>query len=231
MTTIEKIAALKPNRILDVLPADVFSHDAGEPEGKHFTLHDGNCYEWYWALGRYYKPRSVLEIGVRYGYSVVSICAGAGKQVRLVILMDNEEYVAGSLDVALSNVKTTEVCYYVYANRVNSQSVCRLPAGVHHENMGGVPVGVQSFFPLQSEGGQFFGYEMVSIDGDHSYAGTLHDLNLTLNVSRVVVVDDYHFLGDVRRAVDHFVAEHSDVIAERFVIPSFRGTAVIEYKQ
>ena len=213
MTTFEKIAALKPNGILDVMPESVFSHDAGEPEGKHFTLHDGNCYEWYWALGRYYKPSSVLEIGVRYGYSAAALCGGGGVMCGSVTCIDNEQYVPGSLDIAQRNILGVNGAVGTAMFRCDSQKMVRMPTVV------------------SSSRGLVYERELVSIDGDHSCEGTRHDLNLTLNVSRVVVVDDYNFLGDVRRAVDRFIGDHSDMIQEHFVIPSFRGTAVIQYKQ
>lgn len=213
MTTIEHITSLKPNRITDVLPVELFSHDAGTPEGKHFTLNDGNCYEWYYAIGKHYEPSSVLEIGVRYGYSLTALVAGAmasgENDVDYVMGIDNEEYVPGSLAVAEKNVRAICKCAYIVTFNDNSQDVFKL---------------------LETDPYEPQPWGIISIDGDHSEKGTRHDLNLTINQCLVVVVDDYFFIADVQRAVDRFVAAHDDMIAEWFTIRSFRGTAVIEYK-
>lgn len=53
-------------------------------------------------------------------------------------------------------------------------------------------------------------YDLVHVDGDHSYAGALHQIAFAWALGpRVMLVNDYTFLDDVRRATDVFAAEHA----------------------
>jgi len=67
-------------------------------------------------------------------------------------------------------------------------------------------------------------YDLIHVDADHSFTGALHDMAFAWGLGpRVMLVDDYDFLEDVRRAVNTF--------AERQTVPfkhwqSYRGWAV-----
>jgi hypothetical protein len=67
-------------------------------------------------------------------------------------------------------------------------------------------------------------YDFIHVDGDHSFAGALCDIAFAWGLGpRVMLVDDYLFLGDVRRAVETFAAHQG--LPYR-VWKSFRGWAV-----
>lgn len=70
----DQINALRPRSILDVVPREVFI-ELGQPGYEH--IGNGNCFEWKYAIAKWLQPKSILEIGVRYGYSLCSfLCAG-----------------------------------------------------------------------------------------------------------------------------------------------------------
>ena len=76
----DQIAALKPASIFDKVPRDFFLEDGNK--GAEY-IRSGNCYEWKYAVSAFLKPKSVLEIGVRYGYSLASFAFGSPKLERI----------------------------------------------------------------------------------------------------------------------------------------------------
>lgn len=161
------------------------------------------CYEYYYRVGEFYKPKSILEIGVRFGYSLLTLIKGSG-HVSFAEGWDTEEYVPESNSTAgkliYSRVPaTTEI----YLNRVDSQQVHKL----------------NDF------------YDLISVDGNHDEDPTYHDLSLTVGHCKVVIIDDYDFLGSVTRGVNRFIEEYSEAIEKWCYLPSFRGTIVIQFKK
>tara|TARA_R100001244_G_scaffold25113_4_gene25594 strand:- start:56475 stop:57041 length:567 start_codon:yes stop_codon:yes gene_type:complete len=73
-------------------------------------------------------------------------------------------------------------------------------------------------------------YDLVHIDGDHSYDGKVQDLELafgSLSPDGVIVVDDYNpNLGiEVKRATDDFAKKHDLKVT---VLPTFTGHALLQ---
>jgi hypothetical protein len=67
-------------------------------------------------------------------------------------------------------------------------------------------------------------HDLIHVDADHGFAGALHDMAYAWGLGpRAMLVDDYHFLGDVRQAVDAFAAHHGLPFK---VWKSYRGWAV-----
>lgn len=196
---IDRLKAVKPDTILAMIEQKFYEND--NYRNKSEWTSDGNCYEWYYATGKLFQPKHILEIGVRFGYSVYAIALGAGK-VKVIDGWDTEEYVKGSNEIAQNAIAERLPNTKVVVRNINSQGV---------ESLGR-------------------SYDLISIDGDHSVQGTLHDLRLSLGKCKVVITDDYDFLGSVKEAVDKFLEENIDAIAEWCYIPSYRGTIVIVYK-
>ncbi len=168
---------------------------------KNDYVYSGNCFEIYYGLSQLVKPSSFLEIGVRFGFSFLPLMMGS-PHLEYAKGYDNEEY--GNNAIATENIKTH---YWGSAQfdieNVNTQTLEKLD--------------------------RF--YDLISIDGDHSYNGKLHDLALTIGHCTYVILDDYDYHSDVRRAVDAFVAEHRDKMEAAEYIPSFRGSFLIKYKK
>lgn len=67
-------------------------------------------------------------------------------------------------------------------------------------------------------------YDLIHVDADHAFPGALHDMAFCWGLGpRVMLVDDYDFLDDVRHAV-HTFAEHQMIPFKLW--KSFRGWAV-----
>jgi hypothetical protein len=69
-------------------------------------------------------------------------------------------------------------------------------------------------------------FDLVHVDGDHSYAGCLHDLGLAARAAENVLVDDYDSHPEVRQACRTFLAQHPDVTAE-YIDDGLRGNLLL----
>jgi hypothetical protein len=53
-------------------------------------------------------------------------------------------------------------------------------------------------------------YDLIHVDGDHTFAGALHQMAFAWGLGpRVMLVNDYTYLQDVRRATDAFAKQQS----------------------
>jgi predicted O-methyltransferase YrrM len=196
----EKILNLTPLSILDKINSDFFI-EIDQEEHKSY-IKSGNYYENYYALASYYQPKSILEIGVRYGYSLGTMIS-ASNIIKKVTGIDNDEYSLGSLEVAKNNIKK-----YINSNielNFSLQDSHKIEKLEYHD--------------------------MIHIDGDHSYDGKLQDLKLTIGACKVVIIDDYLQFSEVNRSTNTFISYNKDIIENTYVLDNhIRGTMIIEYK-
>jgi hypothetical protein len=73
-------------------------------------------------------------------------------------------------------------------------------------------------------------YFLIHIDGDTTFSGTFHDLELTKKKAKVVLISNFYDIREVRGAVQRFVYDNNDIIKKSYILNSFRGTYVIEYR-
>jgi predicted O-methyltransferase YrrM len=198
----EEIEKLKPNSIHDIItPNFFFELGTGHDE----YLKSGRYYEYYYAISKYYQPKSILEIGVRYGYSLGSMIKGSDN-IQKVLGLDIDAYEKNSLKIAEENIKTN----------INPNIEYEFLLKSSHEF---------------SELPDF--YDIIHIDGDHSYEGKVQDLNLTIGHCKVVIVDDYnndYFLDVIKNATNNFVEKNKEYIKNTYFLDSARGTFIIEMK-
>ena len=195
---LNKIIENKVDNILNYIDNDMFSMEKNDPV--HDYILSNNCYEWYYTIAKVLKPKSILEIGVRFGYSLVSMMKGAENSIEYVLGMDNDSYIHNSTQLARGycelvkpNITTIDV--------VNSQKIQKLD---RH-------------------------FDLVHIDGDHTYNGKIYDLNLIKNNCIYCIIDDYDFIDSVRKATDDFMLDNTSIIKNKLYIPSFRGTMILEF--
>jgi hypothetical protein len=160
----------------------------------------GNHYELYYAISKMYDPTSILEIGTRNGYSLYSMMLPP-KTLRRVDGYDiNLEYIEKSIE-SLTPVAEDKKIHLNLQVR-----------------------DTQKINELSTE------YFLINIDGDSSFEGTFHDLNLTKKKSKVVLVSNFYEIREVRSATQRFVYDNSDLIKKSYIVDSLRGIYVIEYK-
>jgi predicted O-methyltransferase YrrM len=196
---IKEILQHKPQSIFDVCDADFF-FERNDPKHAEY-IESGNYYEIYYAICKYFQPKRILEIGVRYGYSLYAM-ASACDEIDWVVGYDIDDYEKGSIEIANKNLRDKLGRDRAIVINRNSQNLIKLNEV----------------------------YNLIHIDGDHTYNGKVHDLNLTLNATQVVIVDDYTHIPLIKKAVDEFCQQNADKIETHFLITSARGTYIIKYK-
>lgn len=138
--------------------------------------------------------RSVFEFGALVGYFLVT-AADACPNLRSFRWIDPEIALPGSNELCLANLKSV--------------------------------LGTAGFgwWPAYNFDHALRDADVVHVDGDHSYSATLIDLTLGLAMRpRLLLVDDYQAIGEVRAATDDF-ARYMGLDVEE--ITTANGLAVI----
>jgi hypothetical protein len=172
--------------VLGVLKALPHVHPA-DPGMDWFSSPD--YYPVYAAVGRLLRPRTLLELGARLGYSLVALAHGSRRLTRFW-WVDNESYLPGSNAACRENL---EAYFRAWRPDLPPPRVRFAPSW---EGLGGGegPAGLPSW-----------GVDLAHVDGDHSYEGKLRDLKRVWDRARVVLVDDYR-LPSVGAAVREWAA-------------------------
>jgi hypothetical protein len=198
------------DQIIANKPKSIFEHIPEEYFFKYDVqpyVSSGNYYEWMYAISKTIQPTSFLEIGVRFGFSFLPVLLGSHK-LKYAHGWDLETYG----NVAFSREQLKEYyhgdCIWDIAH-ADSQQIKELP---HF-------------------------YDLINIDGCHDYDCKMHDLRLTVGKCKYVIIDDYDYLSEVKRAIIDFIDEvgeswgKTSKIEWATYIPTFRGSMLIKYKE
>jgi hypothetical protein len=157
-------------------------------------------YPWYWAIGRAFRPTSILEIGTRFGYSLASLIKGSERVAR-VVSYDMELDHAGSIDYVETYLHRRYPEIVVRSVRVDTQTLDALPV-------------INALVDL------------AHVDADHSEEGCYRDCALAFVAicdGGWLVIDDVGAVaGDprARRGADRFLLERGLV---PIFVDSYRG--------
>lgn len=140
-------------------------------------------FQQYWAdycgVARHFKPRGILEVGVRFGYTAFCLAWGS-PCFELYLGLDNESYQADSCRVArdwLAQRGLPGPCMVQFCD-------------------------TQQGLPVEAI------FDLVHVDGDHSALGALNDLVLCwpkLRPGGVLILDDY-WTPEVAEAARRFMS-------------------------
>jgi hypothetical protein len=147
------------------------------------------------------QPHSIVEIGVRAGYSAAAFLSAAADCTYLGLDLDTDAY--GGWPGALVVARTMLGKHFggrAKVLTVNTQRLESLPCG---------PV------------------DLVHVDGDHSLDGCRHDLRLAARVARWILVDDIEWQAPVRAAANECVLRHGYRCLE---LPTVRGDLLIDVR-
>lgn len=163
-----------------------------------------NNYVWWWAIGRVECPRTIAEIGVRFGYSLWTLTGGVvghhpPEAVELWCYDAEADYGQKTNDVFLATFAKYGFTN-IHMHAVDTQKLATLA----------IPTPV----------------DLVSVDGNHSESGVYHDCRLAYGALRpggLMVVDDTQ-PGDVRDGCERFCEDFKLPFA---YLNSYRGIHII----
>jgi hypothetical protein len=164
-----------------------------------------DCYPAYVAMGERFRPRRILEMGAFEGYGLASFWLGAGPAVERLDWVDNESYLPDTNLHCLENLR--------HVGRVMGWPLPKMAYATSVERLlvpeAGAPV-----------------YDLIHVDAGHDYQTAYRDMLVAWHKGpRVMLVDDFDFLPEVREAVLAF----SRTFRAPFVpVASFRGWALFQ---
>ena len=152
-----------------------------------------------WSISKAIQPTSILEIGVRYGYSARAFLDASPKAQYLGLDADLNTFGGseGAIDWAKNSLKFDNV----QVVRENSQSLEKFP------------------------GDQ---YDLIHVDGQQDGDGTFHDLNLALNQGRHILIDGYLWTRENFHAVNEWLWLNKAAIEWVIIIPGYAGEMLIK---
>lgn len=191
------IIKLKPPSIIDVLGKEFFGTELEHRLGP--IIKSGQHYELYYALCKYYKPKSIIEIGVRSGFSLASMIAGNPDIIKAVGI-DDESYSIDSNQIALNKIKAVFPQKDIEIIKAKSQTM----------NLNGV-------------------VDIIHVDGDHSLQGALADMIKFQNNCAIMIVDDFLMIDEVHEAIDAFKYISRHRLYLDYALPTITGLKVFEF--
>jgi predicted O-methyltransferase YrrM len=156
-------------------------------------------YHYYYDQIKRFDASSVVEIGVRAGYSAYAMLSANPKM----------HYVGYDIDTPNSHGFGQGM--FAYAQEMLRREFPQADLQFKCQD-------TQKLSKLDEE------FHLASIDGDHSDAGCTHDLELCFKAATILLVDDYDFLTEVGSAVNRFIKAH-DLRHE--YVKNFRGMMII----
>ena len=187
LTKEELLEKVKECPFYNQIPVFFTNEDKENFYGKHAF----RKYAFYYTYVKLFKPETILEIGVRNGYSLLSMMSA-----------DENVYIDGvdnETEKTFENVKK-------YKN----------------ENVRLIHETSDKFFEINrsqvfgNDKYQFSGidmYDLIHIDGDHSYEQCKKDITNAFEIANdIIVIDDSIAIGTVKQALEEVLEANRDKI-------------------
>lgn len=189
-------------KVTHITDPDVIG-DLLQPMDKDAPFVSGdNNYVWFYSIGRYYKPKKIVEMGTRFGYSMKAFIMGAG--------WSSYCYSLYSYDLECDGIKTLDIFENYFRNNL----------GIKDLHINKVDTSALSSLGVSSA-------DLCLVDGYHTTEGCYHECELgyeSLKVGGVLVVDDVNY-DFIRIGVERFCNERN---LSYTYLPSLNGIYLIE---
>ena len=209
--TLERIAVLRHGET----DTEIIG-SAKQPQDTFVDMHE--TYTWYYAVGKAVAPRNVLELGVRYAYSAISLLKGAdwaGANGLHFTGIDSESDGVSSNLTAMDNIASS----FNWVERSRIEDYCRIFKSdtkcIHETNS-----------VINGRGP----FDLVHIDGDHSEQGILNEISIAktwVRAQGVILIDDLD-THHVLEAANNLCADYG--IAP-IILPTFHGTMLVDIRK
>lgn len=139
------------------------------------------AYKYKHLIARVLQPKSILEIGVRYGYSAHAFLTAA-----------NVSYTGVDIDDPVVNSMGEQTCAWAFGMLWRTIEAPRLEL-------------VKMDTQKEDIRGRVKPADLVHVDGDHTFEGATRDIERGWELTQVaMLVDDYIRIPEVRDAVELF---------------------------
>ena len=148
------------------------------------------------------NPKTIVEIGVRAGYSAWAFLTAC----------PDAKYEGFDADNGTHGGQGGPWTWW--AKKILSERGFnfKIHTPVNTQNMDKMPISA----------------DFYHVDGDHTEKGVIHDLNICFEAAlpgASILVDDYEYIETVRNGVDKWIAKNPGISYE--IIPSLRGEVLI----
>jgi predicted O-methyltransferase YrrM len=168
---------------------------------KHLFPDWVSYYRTKWAIAKVLQPKSILEVGVRFGYSALAFL-NASPSARYVGIDIDTSTFGGSVG-AINWARKTCSQYNAEFLVADSTAMERFP------------------------GDQ---YDLIHIDGQQDGHGTMHDLVLASRQAGHILVDGYFWSRQNFLWTSEFLYRYRDLIELYHVIPGYAGELLVKMK-
>ena len=158
-------------------------------------------YRMKYAICRAIEPKSILEIGVRYGYSTIAFLCASKEAYYLGIDNNSSTYggVVGAIDWAKKITEEFNAEFLI----ADTQTMTSFPGEC---------------------------YDFIHIDGQQDGDGTFHDLKLALEKGSYILLDGYFWSKENMLSSTYFVAKYRHFIEHIILLPGYAGDLLIKAK-
>ena len=158
-------------------------------------------YRMKYAICKALEPKSILEIGVRYGYSAITFLSAVPDAQYFGIDNDTDTFGGskGAIQWAKKITKKNNAEFFI----ANTQEMDVLP-------------------------GEY--YDLIHIDGQQDGDGTFHDLELALPKAKWILVDGFFWSKENMLSTTYFLEKYKQFIEYAIIIPSYAGDVLIKTK-
>jgi 2-polyprenyl-3-methyl-5-hydroxy-6-metoxy-1,4-benzoquinol methylase len=192
------------NKILEIKEKEAFDFR------KYACPHDDLSYlfpEWVeyyrmkYAICKAIEPKSILETGVRYGYSAITFLQAAKSASYLGI--DNNSATFGGVVDAIEWAKKITRDYQADFLLADTQKMTSFPGDY---------------------------YDFIHIDAQQDGDGTYHDLEMALQKGRYILADGYFWSKENMLSASYFLEKYRNFIDYALMIPGYAGELLIRTK-
>lgn len=166
------------------------------------------CYREKYDICKRIKPNIIAEIGVRAGYSAWSFLKASPEAKYFGFDANNGKH---------GGQGGENGCYFEWAKHILKQFNVEL-----------IELNTQETNNLSISN-----VDLFHIDGDHSYDGVIHDLNIslkTLSKNGYILIDDIDYIPEVGNAVKQWIEINKSKIEFAEYLKTYRGDYLIKIK-
>ena len=159
-------------------------------------------YKLKWSITHVLQPTSILEIGVRFGYSAAAFLHGHTAAHYVGIDLDTDS--SGGQKGAISWAKEITQEFSPKFIIADTQKMERFPGDI---------------------------YDLIHVDGQQDGDSSFHDLELAIKQGRYVLLDGYMWTRQNFIAVSDFLFKYADLLDFYGVIPGYAGELLIKVSE